>query len=48
MVEKRVIIVCRLVPTPEAYEGKLNAGVAKEILSEMPPTPYMARIEKVL
>jgi hypothetical protein len=47
-VEKRTIIVCRLVPTHEAYEGKSNADVEKEILSEMPVIPYVARIEKVL
>jgi hypothetical protein len=40
-------IVCRLVPTPKAYEGECNADVAKEILSEAPLIPYVAKIEKV-
>jgi hypothetical protein len=40
-------IVCRLVPTPEAYEGKSNADVKREILDKKPAFPYVARIEKV-
>jgi hypothetical protein len=44
--EKRVIIVCRLVPTPEAYEGKSNADVEKEIQAEKPTIPYLAGIQK--
>jgi len=46
--KKLVIVIARLVPNPEAYEGKTNADVEKEILSEMPVIPYVARIEKVL
>ena len=45
--KKVVFIVAHLVPDPEAYEGKTNADVEKEILDEMPAIPYVARIEKV-
>lgn len=44
---KIAFIVCRLVPTPEAYEGKTNADIEKEILEEVLAIPYVARIEKV-
>jgi len=47
-VEKRTIIVCRLVSTPEAYEGKTNRDVEKDIVDEMPIVPYATRIDKVL
>jgi hypothetical protein len=46
-VEKRTIIVCRLVPTHEAYKGKSNADVEKGILEGMPPIPYVDRVKKV-
>lgn len=45
--KKEAIIQVRLIPTPEAYEGKTNRDVEKEILDEMPTIPYMAQIEKV-
>jgi hypothetical protein len=45
--KKVMFIVARLVPDPEAYEGKSNEDVEKEILDELPAIPYMARIEKV-
>ena len=45
--KKKAIITVRLIPTPEAYEGKTNRDVEKEILDEMPTIPYMAQIEKV-
>jgi len=45
--KKMMFIVARLIETPEAYEGKGNADVEKEILDEMPVIPYVARIEKV-
>ena len=47
IMKKKAIITVRLVPTPEAYEGKTNRDVEKEILDEMPTIPYMAQIEKV-
>jgi len=47
VVKKLAIIIARLVPTPEAYEGKTNRDVEKEILEETPAIPYVARIEKV-
>ena len=46
-VKKVMFIVARLVPDPEAYEGKTNQDVEKEILAEKPVIPYVARIEKV-
>jgi hypothetical protein len=46
-VEKRAIIVCRLVPTPEAYEDKSNADVAKEIQEETLAIPYVVRVEEI-
>jgi len=45
--KKLAVILAQLVPTPEAYEGKTNADIEKEILEEMPAIPYVARIEKV-
>lgn len=45
--KKVMFIVAQLVETPEAYEGKTNRDVEKEVLSEMPVIPYVARIEKV-
>ncbi len=45
--EKGAIIIARLVPTPEAYEGKTKADIEREILEEAPIIPYVAEIEKV-
>lgn len=45
--KKIAIIIAQLVPDPEAYEGKSNADIEQEILAEMPPIPYVARIDKV-
>lgn len=44
---KLAIVVAWLVPNEEAYEGKTNEDVEKEILEEAPAIPYVARIEKV-
>ena len=45
---KKVVFICaRLVENPEAYEGKTNADIEKEILAEIGIIPYVARIEKV-
>jgi len=46
-VKKVMFIVARLVEAPEAYEGKTNEDVEKEILDELPVIPYVARVEKV-
>jgi len=46
-VKKMVFITAWLVDDPEAYTGKMNADIEKEILEEIGPIPYMARIEKV-
>lgn len=46
-VAKRVILIARLVPTPEAYEGKTNENIAKEIQAEKPAIPYVAEIERI-
>jgi hypothetical protein len=46
-VKKLVIITAWLVETPEAYRGKTNQDVEKEILKKVPTIPYMARIERV-
>ena len=45
--KKIMFIVAHLVPDPEAYEGKTNEDVEKEILDELPVIPYVARVEKV-
>jgi len=45
--KKIVFITAHLVPDPEAYEGKTNKDVEKEILEELPVIPYVAKIEKV-
>jgi hypothetical protein len=37
-----------LIENPEAYKGKTNADIEKEILKDIGPIPYVARIEKVL
>jgi hypothetical protein len=45
---KKVVFICAvLVEEPEAYEGKTNADIEKEILEEIGSIPYTARIEKV-
>ena len=44
---KIAVVVAWLVPDEEAYEGKTNADVEREILEETPAIPYVARIEKV-
>jgi len=46
-VKKVAVIRARLVENPEAYEGKTNVDVEKEILAEAGIIPYVARIEKV-
>jgi len=46
-VKKLVIITAWLVETPEAYKGKANQDVEKEILEKAPTIPYVARIERV-
>jgi hypothetical protein len=45
--KKIVFIYARLVEDHEAYEGKTNADIEKEILEETGSIPYVARIEKV-
>jgi len=42
-----VFIVAQLVDDEEAYKGKTNRGIEKEIQTEMPIIPYVAKIEKV-
>jgi len=44
---KIAFIVLSLVEAPEAYEGKTNRDVEREILSGLPAIPYVARVEKV-
>jgi len=45
--KKVVFIYARLVEDSEAYEGKTNADIEKEILEDMGLIPYVANIEKV-
>jgi hypothetical protein len=45
--KKVVFIYARLVEDPEAYEGKTNADIEKEILEEIGSIPYVAQIEKI-
>jgi hypothetical protein len=47
IMKKKAIITVRLIPTPEAYEGKTNRDIEREILEEAPIIPYAASIEKV-
>lgn len=47
VVKKMVFITAWLVEEPEAYKGKTNADIEKEVLEEIAPIPYVARIEKV-
>jgi hypothetical protein len=42
-----MFIVAHLVSDPEAYKGKTNRDIEKEILEEAPIIPYVAKIEKV-
>jgi len=44
---KLTIITAWLTENTEAYKGKTNADIEKEILRGMPPIPYISRIEKV-
>jgi hypothetical protein len=46
-VKKIAFIYVRLVEDPEAYKGKTNADIEKEILEDIGPIPYVARIEKI-
>jgi hypothetical protein len=45
--KKVVFIYARLVEDTEAYQGKTNADIEKEILEEIGPIPYVTLIEKV-
>jgi hypothetical protein len=45
--KKIVFIYARLVENPEAYQDKTNADIEKEILHDIGPIPYVARIEKI-
>lgn len=47
-VKKLAIILAWLVETPEAYEGKTNADVEKEILKETLGVPYVKIIERIV
>ncbi|HLE76035.1 MAG TPA: hypothetical protein VI864_08385 [Candidatus Bathyarchaeia archaeon] len=45
---KKVLFICaKLIEDSEAYEGKTNIEIEKEIAEEVGPIPYVARIEKV-
>lgn len=46
-VKKVAVIRARLVEDPEAYAGKTNTDIEKEILAEIGIIPYVAQIEKV-
>jgi len=46
-VKKIALIAARLVEDPEAYRGKSNTDIEKEIMEETLTIPYVARIEKV-
>jgi hypothetical protein len=45
--KKLALIMVWLVENPEAYEGKTNADIEKEILEETESIPYAAEIAKV-
>jgi hypothetical protein len=45
--KKIVFIYAWLVKDSEAYKGKTNADIEKEILEDIGPIPYVARVEKV-
>lgn len=44
---KLAVIVAWLIPESEAYEGKSNADIEREILEDEPAIPYVMRVEKV-
>jgi hypothetical protein len=46
--KKIAFIVASLVQNKEAYKGKTNSDIEKEILEEQLLIPYVARIEKVV
>jgi hypothetical protein len=46
-IKKIVFITAILIEDPEPYEDKTNADIEKEILEEIGPIPYVAKIEKV-
>jgi len=46
-IKKVAFITAILIEDPEPYEGKTNADIEKEILEEIGPIPYVAKIEKV-
>jgi len=46
-VKKMVFITAWLVEDPDAYIGKTNIDIEKEISKEIGPIPYVAQIEKV-
>ena len=46
-VKKMVFITAWLVEDPDAYIGKTNSDIEKEISKEIGPIPYVAQIEKV-
>jgi len=46
-VKKIAFITAWLIEAPEAYKGKMNTDIEKEILTEIGLIPYVARIEKV-
>jgi len=46
-VKKMLFITATLLDNPEAYKGKMNADIEKEISEEIGIIPYVARIEKV-
>jgi hypothetical protein len=43
---KMVFITAWLVNDPEAYKDKTDAEIEKEIMDEIGPIPYVARLEK--
>ena len=45
--KKIALITVWLVDDPEAYEGKTNSDIEKEILEDIGSIPYAARIEKI-
>jgi hypothetical protein len=46
-IKKVAFITVILIEDPEPYEGKITADIEKEILEEIGPIPYAAKIEKV-
>jgi hypothetical protein len=46
-VKKIAFITVWLIEDPEAYKGKTNSDIEKEILKEVGPIPYAASVEKV-